>query len=80
MEAEYGSLRHVVTMLVSLVVLVQYIAKRDLYHLPKSQPGVDRVVPNATYYRSVVDRRHPQPQPLALVTEFNISNIRHYIC
>ncbi|MFM7981807.1 MAG: hypothetical protein ACKPKO_21065, partial [Candidatus Fonsibacter sp.] len=45
-----------------------------------SSLGNDRVIPNAPYYRSVVDRRHPQPQPLASVTEFNNSNRRHYIC
>ena len=79
MGAEDGSLRHVVTRLVSLAVLVQYIAKRDLNHLPKTQTRIDRAIPNTTHYRPVVDRRHPQPQPLASVTELNISNRRHYI-
>ena len=79
MAAEDGSLRHVVTRLVSLAVLVQYIAERDLYHLPKTQTRIDRVIPNTPYYRSAVGRRHPQPQPLASVTELNISNRRHYI-
>ncbi|MFM7989451.1 MAG: hypothetical protein ACKPKO_60065, partial [Candidatus Fonsibacter sp.] len=79
-EAEYGALRHVVARLVSHTALIKYIAQRDLYHLPKQQPGIDRMVPNTTHYRSVVNGRHPQPQPLAPVTKLNISNIGHYIC
>ena len=59
MEAEYGSLRHVVARLVSLAVLVQYIAAQDLYHLPKTQTRIDRVIPNTPYYRSAVGLTKP---------------------
>ncbi|MFM7983662.1 MAG: hypothetical protein ACKPKO_30495, partial [Candidatus Fonsibacter sp.] len=43
----------------------------------KKQFWVGRAVPNATYDRYSVGRRHPQPQALASATELNISNIRH---
>ncbi|MFM7983115.1 MAG: hypothetical protein ACKPKO_27725, partial [Candidatus Fonsibacter sp.] len=79
-EAEDRALRHVVTRLVRHTALIKYIALRELYHLPEQQTGIDRVIPNTTHYRSVVDRRHPQPQPLAPVTQLDISNRGLYIC
>ena len=50
MEAEDGSLRHVVTRLVSLAALIQHIAERDLYQLPEKQTRIDRVIPNTPFY------------------------------
>ncbi|MFM7980384.1 MAG: hypothetical protein ACKPKO_13810, partial [Candidatus Fonsibacter sp.] len=80
-KAADGALLHAITRPMHVTrTLIHYSTERDLYHLPENQTGADRVIQNTTYYRSVVGRRHPQPQPLASVTEHNISNNIHYIC